>query len=119
MLSLRNHKRNHHKKVARQNINVELLRGSENIRALNKKLDAAIKENLGHEDSTLIEEEWSVFKEVVLNTSKEVLGIKQRKYRDWFDECNEEINELLNQKRLAFTTMLQISHLKLNSVIKI
>ena len=70
-------------------------------------MDAAIKENLGHGDSTLIEEEWSVFKEVVLNTSKEVLGIKQRKYRDWFDECNEESNELLNQKRLAFTTVLQ------------
>ena len=107
MLSLRNHKRNHHKKVARQNINVELLRDSENIRALNKKLDAAIKENLGHEDSTSIEEEWRVFKEVVLNTSKEVLGTKKRKHRDWFDECNEEINELLNQKRIAFTTMLQ------------
>ena len=70
-------------------------------------MDAAIEENLGHEDSTLIEEEWTVFKEVVLNTSKEVLGTKQRKHRDWFDEGNEEINELLNQKQLAFTTMLQ------------
>ena len=107
MLSLWNHKRNHHKNVARQNIIVELLRDSENIRALNKKLDAAIEENLGHEHSTLIEEEWTVFKKVVLNTSKEVLGTKQRKHRDWFDEGNEEINELLNQKRLAFTTMLQ------------
>ena len=36
-----------------------------------------------------------------------VKGTKQRKHRDWFDECNEEINELLNQKQLAFTTMLQ------------
>ena len=41
---LQNHNKNYHKKVARQNINVELLRDSENIRALNKKLDAAIKE---------------------------------------------------------------------------
>ena len=35
--------KNHHKKVARQNINVELLGDSENFRALNKQLDAAIK----------------------------------------------------------------------------
>ena len=66
-------------------------------------MDAAIKESLGHEDSTLIEEEWSVFKKVVLNTLKDVLGTKPRKHREWFDECNEEINE----KRLAFTTVLQ------------
>ena len=37
---------NHYKKVARQNINVELLRDSENIRALNKKMDAAIKKKI-------------------------------------------------------------------------
>ena len=43
MLSLRNHKRNHHKKVARQNISVELLRDSENIRALNKKIGCCYK----------------------------------------------------------------------------
>ena len=35
-ISLQNHNKNYHKKVARQNINVELLRDSENIRALNK-----------------------------------------------------------------------------------
>ena len=41
---------------------------------------------------------WENFKDQVYSTGVEVLGMNQRKHRDWFDENDVEINQLLETK---------------------
>jgi hypothetical protein len=51
------------------------------------------------------EEKWSQFKEVVTETAKTVLGPKKRVHQDWFDENDEAVQALLDNKRQAFIDM--------------
>lgn len=48
------------------------------------------------------EEKWAIFKEAVTESAKAVLGPKKRHHQDWFDENNEAIQALLNEKRAAY-----------------
>lgn len=47
-------------------------------------------------------EMWNQFKGMVTEPAKDVLGPKQRVHQDWFDENNEELNKILEQKRSTF-----------------
>ena len=40
-------------------------------------------------------ERWTWLKRIMSESSKEVLGLKERVHQDWFDENSEEINTLL------------------------
>lgn len=42
---------------------------------------------------------WKHLKSTILQTSEEILGFSSKKHRDWFDENNVEIQELLAKKR--------------------
>jgi len=44
---------------------------------------------------------WNKLKTAILKTSKNVLGISTKKNKDWFDENNHEIQDLLAKKRSA------------------
>ena len=44
---------------------------------------------------------WVHLKTAISQTAEEVLGYTTRKNKDWFDENNQEIQELLTQKRSA------------------
>ena len=44
---------------------------------------------------------WDKLKTVILQTSEEVLGLTTKKNKDWFDENNHEIQDLLAKKRSA------------------
>ena len=44
---------------------------------------------------------WVHLKTAISQTAEEVLGYTTRKNKDWFDENNKEIQELLTQKRSA------------------
>ena len=44
---------------------------------------------------------WDQLKTAILQTSEEVLGFTTKKNKDWFDENNQEIQELLAKKRSA------------------
>uniref|UniRef100_A0A5F8GYV1 Reverse transcriptase domain-containing protein n=1 Tax=Monodelphis domestica TaxID=13616 RepID=A0A5F8GYV1_MONDO len=43
-------------------------------------------------------EKWNQFRDAVKETSKTVLGPKQRNHQDWFDKNNTAIEDLLNKK---------------------
>ncbi|XP_056669278.1 craniofacial development protein 2-like isoform X1 [Monodelphis domestica] len=47
-------------------------------------------------------EKWNQFRDAVKETSKAVLGPKQRNHQDWFDENNTAIEDLLSKKNKAF-----------------
>ena len=44
---------------------------------------------------------WDLLKASILQTSEEIIGFATKKNRDWFDENNQEIQELLETKRSA------------------
>mgnify|MGYP000515452830 CR=1 FL=1 len=44
---------------------------------------------------------WENLKSAILKTSEEVLGHTKKKNKDWFDENNKEIQDLLSKKRAA------------------
>ena len=64
-------------------------------------LDANIQNTTLTEDCT---EKWDQFKNVVNETAKSVLGPKQRMHQDWFDDNDEQITQLLQEKISAFIT---------------
>ncbi len=45
--------------------------------------------------------------ETVYDVAKEAIGRTKRKHADWFDDNNEQIEPLINKKRLAITASLQ------------
>ena len=49
------------------------------------------------------EEKWNQFKEVVTETAKTVLGPKEKLHQDWFDDNDEAVEVLLDEKRNAYT----------------
>lgn len=69
------------------------------IRDLNSKLTDL------HFGNASIEEEWAALRDLVYNASLDLLGPATRKHQDWFDENDEAIQELLQEKHrlhLAF-----------------
>ena len=49
-----------------------------------------------------VDEDWTVFRDIVYKTAREQLDLKQRKLQDWFDENDADIQVLLEGKRQAF-----------------
>ena len=44
------------------------------------------------------EENWTVFRDTVQSSAMDSLGPVSRKHQDWFDESDEEIQGLLEEK---------------------
>jgi uncharacterized protein YukE len=66
---------------------------------LSEELDSKLSQlNLG---SNGAEEDWAAFRDTVYNTALTHLGKNTRKHQDWFDENDELIKKLLDEKRQA------------------
>ena len=52
------------------------------------------------------EEMWNHMKAAILQTSEEILGFTTKNHKDWFDENNQAIQELLASKRSAYQAHL-------------
>ena len=63
-------------------------------------LDANIQNATLTDDST---EKWDQFMNVVNETAKSILGPKQRVHQDWFNDNDDQITQLLQEKN-AFIT---------------
>ena len=55
--------------------------------------------NLSSEDP---EENWTAFHKTVLSSAASTLGHPSRKHQDWFDENDDEIQRLLEEKHRLF-----------------
>ncbi|KAI8515959.1 hypothetical protein Bbelb_067720 [Branchiostoma belcheri] len=93
----------HHKrpKQQRMTFNIAKLQSDEHLQEFQTKLDSKIAK-LGTLDGGP-EEKWNRLKECITATAKSVLGPKTRHHQDWFDENDESIKVLLNEKRKAYT----------------
>ena len=56
-----------------------------------------------HDD---IEEEWGLLRDTVYSAASDVLGPVTRKHQDWFDDNNEAILALLEEKRRLYRDLL-------------
>ena len=68
------------------------------------KFDAGIQKRLDESPPTVNptpDTLWENLKNAILKTSEEVLGYSKKQNKDWFDESNREIQELLAKKRAA------------------
>ena len=53
-----------------------------------------------------ITREWTVLSKKLYLASTQVLGFRRKKHRDWFDENNEELTRLINEKNRAHNNYL-------------
>ena len=44
-----------------------------------------------------LEDIWSTLRDVLHTSAEEIIGFAKQKYRDWFDENNPSIRDLLSQ----------------------
>ena len=57
--------------------------------------------------STIVfDDSWKNFKDQVYATGVEILGLKKAVHRDWFDDNDQEIKDLLQTKKILCDTLL-------------
>ena len=57
--------------------------------------------------STIVfDDSWKNFKDQVYASGVEILGLKKAIHRDWFDDNDQEIQDLLQTKKVLFDTLL-------------
>ena len=61
-------------------------------------LQATLEERLHCVTAAEPEEQWKQMKTILQETMAEIVGLSTRKHRDWFDEADKEIQELLEKK---------------------
>ena len=86
-------------KTARAAFDIAKLKKGVLCKSFQDTLDANIQNATLAEDST---EKWDQFKNVVNETAKSILGPKQPIHQDWFDDNDEQITQLLQEKNNAF-----------------
>ena len=69
-----------------------------------QRFQEALDENLraGAPMSEDISTNWGQFKTIVTDTAKTILGPKKRVHQDWFDENDDQISQLLQEKNKAY-----------------
>ena len=76
-------------------IDVEKLKHPLFLEAVNDKLD-----------SLVFDGSWLNYKDQIYSVGTELLGFKKRKNQDWFDENDQEISKLLQEKRRLYENVL-------------
>ena len=90
---------------AKKKVNCGLLHNShhreEYMEAVKIKLNSA-----GGADMEDLDQKWSQISDVLKSAGLEVLGASRKRHRDWFDESDQEVAELLRNKNTAHRSAL-------------
>lgn len=86
------------RKQTRPKFNTDSLGDTKRVQELQKTLHERLPEEYPED----VEEHWQTLKTILLDTCKDTLGYKTRKHQDWFDDNDDEIEQLINNKRIAF-----------------
>ena len=77
-------------------LNVSKLKNDHTQQSLAEELDNKLEFlNLDSQD---VETDWATFRDTVYSTASEVVGPITRKHQDWFDDNNDRIQSLLDEK---------------------
>ena len=69
-------------------------------------LELALTEQFAGPNPDGVEAKWEVFQDIVCDTSMEHLGIVNSNHEDWFDENYAELQQLIETRNQARTSML-------------
>ena len=83
-------------KKAPKRLNVSKLKGDHIKQALVEELDSKLQQQ--SIDSQDVESDWATFRDIVYAAALEVVGSTTRKHQDWFDDNNERIQSMLDEK---------------------
>ncbi|KAK4294773.1 hypothetical protein Pmani_032624 [Petrolisthes manimaculis] len=78
-------------------LNVEKLKSSDVIHELQAAINDKLSVPLTTSDT--IEDQWAHLRDSTYSTALEIIGPKNKKHQDWFDENDSEIQPLLEEKR--------------------
>ena len=71
----------------------------------------ALQKNLSdvaqHQHGNSADEHWTSFRNAVYSASLKVIGLEQRRHEHWFDDNDDEIMSLLDEKHKAHVAWLQ------------
>ena len=82
-------------KAAKKRLHVSKLKNP----SVSSKFAKILEERIDHITFTNnVEDSWASFRDTVYAAAHENIGSTQRKHQDWFDENNEEITKLLDEK---------------------
>ena len=83
-------------KAGNKRLNISKLERHSVQQNLSEDLDSKLCQlNFG---TSGVEEDWATFRDVIYSTAFSHLGQKMRKHQDWFDENDDEIRKLLDEK---------------------
>ena len=91
-------KRRKQGKQMQRRLNIEQLK-EEGIKT---NFQFLLNENLPVEYPDDVEQHWSILKTAMLSACQKTTGFLKRQHQDWFDENNEEIQSVIDQKRTAY-----------------
>ena len=76
--------------------------------SISDQLQESIRENLSSTtpENFSLKQRWVYHRDTIYNSAKDTIGFQKRNHRDWFDENNPTISNLLNQKQAAFQAVL-------------
>ncbi|CAI9717950.1 Hypothetical predicted protein [Octopus vulgaris] len=90
----------YHSKESRvKKFNIEALQDPKTRVAFQQRLQVNLQNKTPNH---LVEENWNQLKETIITACEETIGRKKRKHQDWFDDNDEALKELIDQKRKAF-----------------
>ena len=92
-------------KKANKRLNISKLEQNSVRDNLSEDLDSKLR--LLDLDLDRTDENWVALRDIVYNTALTHLGQNMRKHQDWFDDNNEEIQKLLDEKHQAYRVFQQ------------
>ena len=87
-------------------LNTSKLRNNQIKEKLAVEMEQALK-NWEHQETDGIEEQWQTVKTLINDTAQRIVDKPQRKHQDWFDEGDEELKTLLDNRNCARAKQLQ------------
>ena len=91
----------------RYNLNVARLKCDSVRKDFQRSMTTSLQESTTG-DSDVVGK-WETLRDTVFNTAKEILGKPKRKHQDWFDETDEELNRLLEERNQAKARQLTVN----------
>ena len=74
-------------------------------RNLTKMFQQKLGEKLPETIPSSVKEHWDQLKTAITSTCTDTLGTKKRKHQDWFDDNDEQLQQLIDKKRKAFVAL--------------
>ena len=88
----------------KKKLNVQSLKSSHVQDELKAKLAESLPDTIPL--TATVEDAWASSRDAIFSSAEAALGFRKRKHHDWFDQCDQEILQLVEQKHSAHAAWL-------------